>query len=81
MDKLQKKGDAELVELIFLRKNYKRLMYGLDLHKEHEEFEKKKKIKVARKIKKKKFDRVLMDSIDNAASNGSSLPNLAEGSL
>ena len=64
VEKLQKKNDKDLIDLLFLRQSYERLMTRLDLYKEHQTSEKKKKIKIARNLKKKKFDKVILDSME-----------------
>lgn len=59
------KSDSERVELMFLQQSYKRLMSRLDLYKEHEEYLEKKKKKNKRRLKQKKFDKVIMESLGN----------------
>ena len=54
-------------------------MTRLDLYKEHQTLEKKKKIKIARKLKKKMFDKVILDSMDKLDANndeGISMPDI-----
>ena len=68
-----------MIDLLFLRQSYERLMTRLDLYKEHQTLEKKKKIKIARKLKKKMFDKVILDSMDKLDANndeGISMPDI-----
>ena len=66
-EKMEQAHHKELIELNFLRANYERLMKRLDLYKQHQVCEKKTKKKVARKIKKQQFDRILSNVQDNSA--------------
>uniref|UniRef100_A0A7M5X9R1 Fibronectin type-III domain-containing protein n=1 Tax=Clytia hemisphaerica TaxID=252671 RepID=A0A7M5X9R1_9CNID len=64
IEEMSSKNQKELIELNFLHQNYKRLMNRLDLYKQHEEFEKKSKKKLARAIRKKQFDRIIESTYD-----------------
>ena len=63
--RLTTSNNQELVQLMLLHKNYKRLIHRLDLYKQHEEFEKKKRKKISRKLKKKQFDRIIQSTLQD----------------